>query len=178
MLVTLSGLPGSGTSTVARAAAAALNLEHVDGGTIFRSMAAERQLSLAEFAALAEGNDDIDRSLDDRLTQRALQGDVLLESRLAGWLAQRSDAVGLRVWISCDEVERARRVGYRDEHDAHTALATNQAREASERLRYLSFYGIDLADLSVYDLVLDSTSQVAEELVERVVQAARALSDA
>ena len=50
MLITLSGLPGSGTSTVARAVASRLALDHVDGGTVFRSMASERGLSLAEFA--------------------------------------------------------------------------------------------------------------------------------
>lgn len=172
MLVTLSGLPGSGTSTVARRVASALHVEHVDGGTLFRAMAAERGLSLAQFAALAEGDETIDRALDARLTDRARTGGVILESRLAGWLAQRGEVDGLRVWIACDEQERARRVAGRDGHDAAEALATNQVREASERARYLGYYGIDLADLSVYDLVLDSTERSPDELVAEVVAAA------
>lgn len=159
---------------MARAASTALGLDHVDGGTLFRAMANERGLSLAEFAALAEADDSIDRALDARLSDLAVAGDVLLESRLAGWLAHRAGAVGLRVWIHCDEAERARRVGGRDGHDHAEALATNQEREASERLRYLDYYGIDLADLGVYDLVLDSTARTPEALVADLVDRARA----
>ena len=109
MLVTLSGLPGSGTSTLARLVAAELGLDHLDGGTVFRKVAAEQGVSLAAYAAMAEHDENIDRALDDRLTDRARQGDVLLESRLAGWLATRAELAALRVWIACDEVERARR---------------------------------------------------------------------
>lgn len=169
MLITLSGLPGSGTSTVARSVASRLRLEHLDGGTVFRSLAAERGLSLAAFAAEAEGDDSIDRQLDSRLLERARAGQVLVESRLAGWLARNDALDGLRIWISCDETERARRVGGRDGHDVQEALDANREREASERARYQAYYGIDLTDLSVYDLVLDSTSQTPEALVEAIL---------
>ena len=173
MLVTLSGLPGSGTSTVARAAAAALGLDHVDGGTVFRTVAAEQGLSLAAYAALAEHDEKIDRALDDRLTERAHRGDVLLESRLSGWLATRAGLESLCVWIRCDEVERARRVAGRDGQDGDLALAHNQQRERSERARYLRYYDIDLTDLAIYDLVLDSTEASPPDLVAAVVSAAK-----
>ena len=174
MLVTLSGLPGSGTSTVARLVAAELGLDHLDGGTVFRTVAAEQGVSLAEYAAMAEHDENIDRALDDRLTDRARAGDVLLESRLSGWLATRAGLDGLTVWIRCDEVERARRVGGRDGHDVDAALDHNRQREASERARYLGYYEIDLTDLSIYDLVLDSTDVGPSELVARIVAAAGA----
>lgn len=176
MLITLSGLPGSGTSTVARTVASRLGLDHLDGGTVFRTMASEHGLSLAEFAQVAEADDAIDRALDDRLVERAKAGDVLLESRLAGWLATRAALRALRVWIACDEVERARRVGARDGHDADEALATNREREASERARYLGYYEIDLTDLSIYDLVVDSTDVSPEEIIDQIVAATSALS--
>lgn len=171
MLITLSGLPGSGTSTVARTVATRLGLDHLDGGTVFRTMASERGVTLAEFARIAEADDAIDRALDDRLVERARDGDVVLESRLAGWLATRAALRALRIWIHCDEVERARRVGGRDGHDADEALSTNQEREASERQRYQDFYGIDLQDLSIYDLVIDSTTTRPEAIVELIVAA-------
>lgn len=173
MLVTLSGLPGSGTSTVARGVAEALGISHVDGGTIFRALAAEAGVSLAEFAVMAEGDDRIDRTLDDRLTARAAAGHVLVESRLAGWLAHRAGLGGLRIWLHCDDEERARRVGGRDGHDLAEALATNRVREASEATRYRQYYGIDLADRSIYHLVLDSTDRRPDALVTEIVGAAR-----
>lgn len=173
MLITLSGLPGSGTSTVARMVASELGLDHLDGGTVFRALAAEQGLTLAAFAELAEGDDEIDRRLDDRLTERARAGDVLLESRLAGWLVTRASLDALRVWIECDEHRRAERVGARDGHAAADALAHNRVREASERARYRSYYGIDLTDLGVYDLVLDSAERTPAALATEIAEAAR-----
>lgn len=174
MLITLSGLPGSGTSTLARLVAPALGLDHLDGGTVFRSAAADAGLSLSDFAARAETDDTIDRRLDGRLTERARQGDVVLESRLAGWLVTRASIVGLRVWVRCDERERARRTGGRDGHDHDDGLEQNRRRERSERDRYLDYYGIDLTDLSIYDLVLDSAGEEPEALLAAVVTAAQA----
>lgn len=157
---------------MARLVADRLGLEHVDGGTIFRSLAAERGMTLADFAALAEEDPSIDIELDERLARRASFGDVVLESRLAGWLASKADLTGTFVWIGCDELERALRVGGRDGHDHSGALDANRRREASERLRYLKYYDIDLADMSVYSLVVDSTTRGPEDLAAEVVSSA------
>ncbi|MGH9136255.1 MAG: (d)CMP kinase [Acidimicrobiales bacterium] len=173
MLVTVSGLPGSGTSTVATRLAAALGLAHLDGGTVFRGMAAEHAMTLEAFGAYAETHADIDIELDSRLAARARAGDVVLESRLAGWIATLEGLPALRVWIDADEGERARRVARRDRVDEEAALAANRAREASERRRYQAIYEIDLDDRSIYDLVLDSTTARPDELVEAVLAATR-----
>jgi cytidylate kinase len=172
LLVTISGLPGAGTSTVARAVAERLGLDHLDGGTAFRALAAERGLSLAEFGALAEVDDTIDLALDRRLAERATEGDVVLESRLSGWIATNAGLDALRVWIECDARERARRVAGREGADLDAAVAANGAREASEAARYLAYYGIDLADRSVYDLVVDSTAIPPEAVVSAILRRA------
>ncbi len=52
------------------------------------------------------------------------------------------------------------------------ALADNAERERVERARYLALYGIDLEDLSVYDLVLDSHELKPDELADRITAAA------
>ena len=78
-----------------------------------------------------------------------------------------------RVWIGCDERERARRVGTREGIHPDAALVANQAREASEALRYRTYYDIDLADLTPYDLVLDSTSIPPDQLVSEILGSVR-----
>lgn len=174
MLVTISGLPGSGTSTVASEVAARLGVSRLDGGTVFRSLAAERGMSLAEFSAAAEDDPTIDIALDRRLAEAAKAGHVVLESRLAGWIATNEglDGAGtVRVWIACDEAERARRVGRREGLDLDAALTANRAREASEAARYAAYYAIDVGDLTPYDLVLDSTVHGPDELAEAVIAA-------
>ncbi len=84
------------------------------------------------------------------------------------------DLPALRVWISCDDRERARRVAAREGAEVDAALAANTEREASERTRYQGFYGIDLADLSIYDLEIDSTATGPDAIVEQLVAAAGA----
>ena len=76
-------------------------------------------------------------------------------------------------WIACEPAERARRVADRDGLTSTPALAANLERERSEAARYLTYYGIDLADLSVYDLVLDSTATPPEDLVAAILDRAR-----
>ena len=173
MLVTISGLPGSGTTTVSRLVAAALHLDRLPGGEVFRQMAAESGMSLAEFGAHAEQHPEIDRELDDRLTARAREGSCVIESRLAGWLVTQADLLAVRVWIDCDDDERASRVADRDGSSVEQARQDNADRAALERTRYLAVYDLDLDDRTPYDLVLDSTSASAADLADRIVARAR-----
>ena len=173
MLITISGLPGAGTTTVSRLVAGALHLDRVPGGEVFREMAAETGMSLAEFGEHVQRHPEIDRALDDRLEARAREGSCVIESRLAGWLATRADLVAVRVWIDCSEDERAARVVEREGGSLEAAREANAARAALERARYRAVYEIDLDDRSPYDLVLDSTSAPATDLADQVVERAR-----
>lgn len=173
MLITISGLPGSGTTTLSRLVAQALDLDRLPGGEVFRQMAAESGMTLAEFGRHAQDHPEHDRELDRRLVERAREGGVVIESRLAGWLATRDGLRAVRVWVACADEERARRVGDRDGLDVATALADNDARETLERARYQDLYDIDLTDLSIYDKVLDSTTEPPETLADEVIEAAR-----
>jgi cytidylate kinase len=170
LLVTISGLPGSGTSTVAVGVAAALGIPRLDGGTVFRAMAAERGMSLAEFGAVAESDASVDLELDARLAEVARNGDVVLESRLAGWIAANEGVAATKVWIGCDPGERAARVAAREGTSQDAARTANDLRELSEAKRYAEYYGIELADLSVYDLVLDSTTTPPDELIAAILE--------
>jgi cytidylate kinase len=170
MLLTVSGPPGAGKSTTVTALAEAFDLEHVSGGDIFRELAAERGMTAVEFNRLAEDDDQIDRDLDRRLRTVALErDDVLLESRLAGWLA--GDAADIRLWLDAPIEVRAARIAEREDKSAETALAETREREESEALRYQEYYGIDISDLSIYDVALN-TARWSEEDVPDILTAA------
>src|SRR6056297_1138173 len=112
MLITVSGPAGSGKSTLAAGLADALSVEHVSGGDIFRSLADERGFSLVEFNQRAEEDDQIDRDLDRRLRTTAADGDdLVIESRLAGWMA--GDHADLRVWLDAPFEVRVDRIADR-----------------------------------------------------------------
>jgi cytidylate kinase len=173
LLITISGLAGSGTTTVSRLVASALNLDRVPGGEVFRQLAAESGMSLAEFGEHAQHHPEIDRELDDRLEARAREGGCVIESRLAGWLATRAGLLAVRVWIDCDDAVRAARVAERDGTSPAEAERDNAERTVLEHARYQAVYEIDLEDRSPYDLVLDSSTAPATDLADQVIARAR-----
>ena len=177
MLLTISGPPGSGKSTVAAAVADAFGYDHVSGGDIFRALAEERGLSLAEFNALAEEDDAIDHDLDRRLrTTAAERDDVVLESRLSGWMA--GEHADLKVWLDAPLDVRAARIADREGKAVEAARAETEEREASERSRYLEYYDIDFADRTIYDLSVNTARWAPEPIVELVTAAVEAYDPA
>lgn len=177
MLVTISGPPGSGKSTVATAVADAFDFEHVSGGDIFRSLAAERGYTLREFNELAETDDRIDRDLDRRLRETARdRDDVVLESRLSGWMA--GEHADLRVWLDAPLAIRAARIADREATEEADALAETREREESERKRYQQYYGIDFEDRSIYDLGVNTARWTAGAVADLVVSAVESYDSA
>jgi CMP/dCMP kinase len=173
LLITVSGPPGSGTTTAAQRVADRLGLELVLGGEVFRALATERHMSLPEFGLYVSDNPEVDVELDSRLARRARDGGAVIESRLAGWIAHNEGLAAVVVWIDCDPRIRAQRVAAREGVSIERALADNEERQLVERRRYLALYGVDLADLSIYELVLDSGELRPAELADRIVDAAQ-----
>jgi len=172
LLITVSGPPGSGTTTAAQRVADRLGLELVLGGEVFRALAAERHMSLPEFGLYVSDNPEVDVELDSRLARRARDGGAVIESRLSGWIAYNGGLAAVAVWIDCDPRIRAQRVAAREGVSIERALADNEERQLVERRRYLALYGVDLADLSIYEPVLDSGELRPAELADRIVAAA------
>ena len=170
MLITVSGPAGSGKSTLAAALATELSYEHVSGGDIFRSIADERDLTPLELNRRAEEDDQIDRDLDRRLRSTARDSDnLVLESRLAGWMA--GEYADLRLWLDAPLDVRAERIADREEKPVEQAREETQARADSEALRYREYYGIDIDDLGIYDLVINTARWGPDGVTDLALQA-------
>ena len=174
MRITMSGLPGSGTTTLGRMLADRYHYKYISVGEIFRSLAAERSLSLAAFGALCESDPAVDRLLDKQQRDLVLDSDdIIAEARLSGWMIPEAD---LKIWLFAPISCRAARVYDRDGClDAQTAEDEMLAREASEATRYLQYYGIDISSLDLYDLVLNSERFSPEQLADIVDVAVQAV---
>lgn len=167
--ITLSGTPGSGKSTIAKLLSEELSLPYVYSGMIFRELAKEHNMSLADFGSYCETHDDVDRELDEKQVSILKKGNVLLEGRLAGWLAVLKDISAFKIWIDAKPSIRAERIVEREGgniQDQHEKLLS---RQKSEQIRYKTYYDIDVMDTSIYDLCIDSSNKTPQEILQIIL---------
>jgi cytidylate kinase len=155
MRITVSGLPGSGTTSLSRYLAEHHGFEVISAGEVFRQLAQEHNMELAEFGRLAEQNSSFDTMIDARQKEIASQRDnIIVEGRLSGWMV--TDA-NLKIWLFAPIGCRIQRIIFRDHViNEETAKQITIERERCEAERYRSYYNIDINDLSLYHLVLNS----------------------
>ncbi len=168
-VVTVGGLPGSGTTTTCLLLTQRTGLEHVNVGTIFRTMATEKGMSLNEFGAHVSSHPEVDRELDRRQVEIARRGGILLEGRLSGYMVGEAGLDVLRVWLDASENIRHARVAQREGITLDAARVITEERERDEKARYLDFYGFDLYDTSIYDLIIDTGKTPTEEVVRQIL---------
>ncbi len=167
LVIAVSGQAGSGKTTHAKLIAETFSLRYVSTGMIFRSIAKERGISLIELHKLAESDDSIDRYVDEKAKEEALKGNVVVEGHLTAWILR--DIADVKIYLKADLRERARRIAERDGKSFEEALREIMFREESNRKRYLKIYGIDICDLSIFDLVIDTT-KLPKEAVAKVIR--------
>jgi len=167
--ITISGTPGSGKSTVAKLLEDELGIRYVYSGMIFRELANKYKMSLEEFGKYCEENSEIDKELDARQLEILKEGNVILEGRLAGWLAHLNNIKALKISIITDLDTRAKRIVNREKGDVEKRKEEIIKREKSEATRYKNYYNIDLKDNSIYDLIIDSGDKTPEEIVDIII---------
>lgn len=171
MIITIGGLAGTGTSTTAKILSEILNIPFVSAGDIFRQMAVERGMDILEFSNLAENNTKIDTEIDYRQAKLAKESDnLILEGRLSAHFVESAD---LRVWLITPFDVRAERICERESKTFDVVKEEVMIREKSEALRYNEIHNIDISNLDIYDLIINTGSFDAEsvaKIIEKVTK--------
>jgi cytidylate kinase len=153
--VTISGLHGTGKTTYAAALADYFDLRHVSSGTIFRSVAKERNLSLETLSKEAENDPELDRLIDAVTKTEANKGSVVIDGLLTAWMTLNLDTV--KIFLTAPEKIRMERISKRDNLSFSEARRVTLLREESEKSRFKRYYNFDLDDYSIYDLVINTS---------------------
>lgn len=154
LVVTISGLHGTGKSTYARIISKNFNLRHVSAGALFRQIAEERGFTIAELSRISSQNTDVDQLIDTRTSDEIKKGDVVLDGLLAGWMAR--DEADLKIFLTAPDQVRFRRIARREKISYRAARHATLLREDIERRRFKKLYAIDIDDTSIYDLTLNT----------------------
>ncbi|MBR3112726.1 MAG: AAA family ATPase [Methanobrevibacter sp.] len=168
MIITIGGLAGTGTTTLAEVLSEKLNVPYISAGFIFREMAAERGMTVLEFGEFAEGNDDIDKEIDKRQAEKAKSAEnLIVEGRLSAFFVDNAD---LRICLMTPFDVRSKRIAQREDKSVEIAKEEIITREKSEALRYKEIHNIDISNMEIYDLIVNTDSFDPESISEIIIQ--------
>ena len=166
MIITLGGLAGTGTTTTAELLSEKLDIPYISAGYVFRQMASERGMSVLEFSEFAEGNNDIDKEIDKRQAELAKSSDnLIVEGRLSAYFVEAD----LKLWLVTPFDIRSSRIAERESKSVDVASEEIISREKSEALRYKDIHNIDISNMSIYDLIINTGTFNPEEVSEIIL---------
>lgn len=175
MIITLSGAPGSGKSTVAKLLAQKLGYKHYSTGDFMRELAHQRHITVLEINELAKTDASIDRTLDQRQIQLGKTEDnFVIDGRLSFHFIPHSK----KVFIDVDVKEAAQRIlkdvlsGLRKEEHSQSInemVQQIEQRKQAERARYQKYYHLNIDDPKNYDLIIDSTKIPPDQVVKKII---------
>ena len=171
-VICISGLAGTGKSTLSKKLAEKYHLRYYSGGDVLKELAEKEGYDVSVqgwwespqgLKFLSErGNDPkFDKTVDDKLLEYAQQGNILLDSWTMPWLLQG----GFKIWLEASFEKRAARVAIRDGMTKAQALEVLKEKEARTKAIYKALYGFVLGeDFKPFDFVLDTDNLSAEEV--------------
>ena len=171
MNLTISGLHGTGKSTIGHHVAEILNLKYYSTGQAFRDLAKEMDMTLEEFTKYVEEHPEIDQDLDDKIISIAKQGNVIIDSQLGGLFLEKF--VDFKIFLTCPIEIRVKRMTERDNISYEVKLKETKLREQSELERFRKLYNIDLSNEKrlneLYDIIINTENLTIEEVVSTII---------
>ncbi len=170
IVVCISGMAGTGKSTLAKKLAKKYELKYYSGGDALKELAKDQGYNSSSrgwwespeglsFLEKREKNFTFDKAVDEKLMEYAQQGRVLLDSWTMPWLLK----TGFKIWLVASVEKRAERIAKRDRIPIGEALRVLQEKEARTKAIYKKLYGFTLGeDFEPFNLVLDTDALNAE----------------
>ncbi len=174
LVVCISGMAGTGKSTLAKKLAKKYNLNYHSGGDALKALAAEEGYDASihgwwespeglRFLERREKDLKFDKAVDDKLLEYANQGNVLLDSWTMPWLLK----TGFKIWLAASVEKRAERIARRDRFTMKEALEVLKEKEARTKTIYKKLYGFELGeDFEPFNLILDTDHLNADEVFQ------------
>jgi cytidylate kinase len=174
IVVCISGMAGTGKSTLAKKLAQKFKLKYYSGGDSLKELAKDEGYNPSSrgwwespeglsFLKKREKNLKFDKAVDDKLLEYAQQGGVLLDSWAMPWLLK----TGFKIWLVASVEKRVERIAKRDKIAVKKALQVLKEKEARTKAIYKKLYGFRLGeDFEPFNLILDTDNLGAAEVFQ------------
>jgi predicted cytidylate kinase len=172
--IAISGEAGTGKSTISSCLIDLLpNWNYINTGQRFRDFCDSKGMSIQQVSHIP---DEVHREFD-RLQTELLQteSNVIIEGRLAGWLAREIKDV-FKVYCHAPLEIRAKRYMSRHSVNYEHAVADIDYRDSNDRLKFEKIYSVeDYREHRFYNLILDTSTLSPLELAKSILLKANLL---
>ncbi len=178
MIITISGKPGSGKTTVGTMLAEHLGFEEYDIGILRREMARKRGMTIGEYNKLGETDPSTDTEADEYQRELGLEKDnFVIQGRTSFHFIPHS----VKIFLDVDEKVGAERIWKDLQADAdkrnegkyssvEELIEGTRVRIASDNKRFHEYYdGLDIFDKNHYDLWLDTSNITQKEVMQLIL---------
>jgi len=179
MIITITGEPGAGKSTIGKRLAKRLNYEYYYIGQIRRDAAKKNGMTLAEYNKYGETHPETDIEVDNYQKKLGEEKDnFVIEGRTSWFLIPQS----IKLFLKVNFKKGAQRIfkelqEYDNRNNEDNKLKTiqdvlrsNQKREISDKYRYKKYYNKDCSDENNFDFIVDTTNLTRDEVFEKVLK--------
>jgi len=173
VIITISGMPGSGKTTIGKLLAEKLGYKFYSMGDLRGRMAMEKGLTIDELNELGMKEEWTDRDVDEFQKQLGEKEDnFVIEGRLSFYFIPHS----IKIFLDVDLETAAKRI-FKDQrpdekkvNSIKEVLEIIKKRIENDKKRYQKYYGIkNFMDKRHYDLVINTTKLSKEEVIEKVL---------
>jgi cytidylate kinase len=172
IVICISGMAGTGKSTLAKRLARKYRLHYYSGGDALKELAGAEGCNVSvngwwetseglRFLERRRNDSKFDKAVDNKLLEYAKQGNVLLDSWTMPWLLNK----GFKIWLSASLEKRAERIVKRDKISPKEAIDVLREKEGNTETIYKKLYGFTLGkDFEPFHFILDTDNLNANEV--------------
>ncbi len=173
-IISLSGMLGSGKSTVGKMLAKQLGYTFYSTGNAQRKIAQERGVTTLELNQLSMTDTSIDKQIDG-VFKTLVQEDenFVVDSRLAFFFIPSSFKVKLNIEtkIAAERIfndkTRTNERAYSSVDEAEKDLIERRSLEVE---RFKKLYHVDIDNEANFDLIIDTTGKTPEQICEKILK--------
>lgn len=171
MRILIAGLTGTGKSSIAKTAAEYLGLNYISGSAILKSLMKNPPTTWESKEGVEKvkerlKNTSIDKKTDTKLLEEIKKNEnVVVDSWVAPWIWKGE---GIRVYLKTRDDIRVQRVARRDKMDEEEVKKYIETKDKVSKAIYKKLYKVDIDDISIFDLVID-TSYISIETAAQII---------
>ena len=152
--ICISGLTGSGKTTLGGLLAKELNVMHISKelSESYKRFSKEREL-LGRKALIETANARYAKDFDREISLLARKNNCVVSTWLGPWFVKNAT---LRIWLNASLKERARRKARQNNMTLKNALEFVKRKDSETIESFKKIYGIDVMDHSIFDLEINT----------------------